>query len=334
MIDWLTFRASTQPHDVFHAGAVMKIDAESNTEWLCPSRLSLIGSYDASITIKSIDSTIIEISGNPTKFFQGHNLWGSNYVPGLAAAMCAHIEKVTPLVITDIRRFSRVDIAGLVDMGTPDEVRDYLRYLGTASTARHRGKGEMTHEGTVYFGKKSRRWALKLYDKGREVVSTRSVRNMDVVAAIASGKMRVEVVLRGLELASRDLRHVEQWCTLDPMKLLAEFLEGLELPEQPGRLDVQALPRHLRLPFYQWAQGDDLRTLYSKPTFYRYRKQFLDLVKLDISVPPSAPMTHIDELSAGYASFEHMPDFRTFGFWEPSEVELQRLPTFNAGPAA
>lgn len=331
MIDWLTFRAITAPHDPLANGAVMKFDREQNTEWISPARLPLIGSYDASITVRSLDRCMVEISGNPAKFLQGHNLWGSDFVPGLAAAMCDQVEGIAGLEVRDVRSLSRVDVAGLVDVGSPEMVGELIRALGAAGTLRHRGKAQLMQEGTVYWGKHSRRWALKVYDKQREVLSTKSVFDPATVAAVASGKLRVELVLRGMELKALDLRTLEQWSTVDPMRLLADFLETLELPDQSPRLDVAGLPRHLRAPFMQWAQGDDLRALYPKPTFYRYRRALLEW-SVDISVPPAEPMTHTNEILGQSVGYRHLPDVRKLGFWQPSAAERASLSTFEAGP--
>lgn len=331
MIDWLTFRASTAPHDPLANGAVMKFDREQNTEWIAPARLPLIGSHNASITVRSLDRTMLEVSGNPAKFLQGHNLWGSNFVPGLTAAMADQVEQMTGLEVRNVGTFSRVDIAGLLDVGSPELVREIIRALGAAGTVRHRGKGQLVEEGTVYWGKHSRRWSLKVYDKQREVLSTKTVSDLPTVTALASGKLRVELVLRGMELKAMNLRTLEQWSTVDPMRLLAAFLQSLELPDQSPRLDVTALPRHLRAPFMQWAQGDDLRSLYPRPTFYRYRRALLAW-NVDISVPPAEPMTHTNEILGRSIGYAHLPDIRTLGFWEPSAAERATLPTFDAAP--
>ena len=44
----------------------------------CNKTLSVEGSYSSKIQIKSHTENQIYISGNPTKFLQGHNLFGSN----------------------------------------------------------------------------------------------------------------------------------------------------------------------------------------------------------------------------------------------------------------
>ena len=50
----------------------------SEIEWTTQTRLSLTGSHDSSISIRSLTPQTIEISGNPAKWLQGHNLFGSN----------------------------------------------------------------------------------------------------------------------------------------------------------------------------------------------------------------------------------------------------------------
>ena len=42
------------------------------------NRLSVKGSHDSNITIRSHTDNTIEISGNPAKFLQGHNVFGTN----------------------------------------------------------------------------------------------------------------------------------------------------------------------------------------------------------------------------------------------------------------
>ena len=333
MIDWLTYRVQVASHDPLANGAVMKVAPGGEVEWTSTARMALAGSYDASVYARSLDSRTVELSGNPTKYFQGHNLWGSNDAFGLGTALAHDLQQPLRIHVQQIEQVSRVDIAGLLDLGTPARVQEVVRALGQAGTMRNRGRGNNADEGTVYWGKRSRRWALKIYDKRRELLSTKAAFDLPTTTAIASGKLRVELVLRGMELKEMGLKTLAQWSTVEPMRLLAEFLSTLELPDQAPRLDVAALPRHLRLPFMQWAQGDDLRELYPRPTFYRHRKQLLAF-GVDVAVPPAEPMTHISELTDQLVGYRHLPDLRTLSFWEPSADDRSRLPTFEPGSLA
>lgn len=333
MIDWLTYRIQVASHDPLANGAVVKLSPGGEIDWTSTARMQMAGSYEASVYARSLDSRTVELSGNPTKYFQGHNLWGSNDAYGLGVALASDVQQRLGICFQEIHEASRVDIAGLLDLGSPKHVQELVRALGQAATMRNRGRGNNADEGTVYWGKRSRRWALKIYDKQRELLSTKAAHDLPTTAALASGKLRVELVLRGMELKEMGLKTLTQWSTVEPMRLLSEFLNTLELPDQLPRLDVAALPRHLRLPFMQWAQGDDLRSLYSKATFYRHRKLLLTF-GVDVAVPPAVPMTHVSELTDQLVGYRHLPDIRTLTFWEPSAADCLRLPTYEPGGLA
>lgn len=332
MIDWLTFRLSVEPHDPLANGAVMKLGPAGEVEWTSTARLAVVGSYESSVFVRSLDSRSVEISGNPSKFFQGHNLWGSTDLQMLVDELTKHVCGRAGLVPTGFESLSRVDVTAMVDLGTPDAVRAVLRALGQSATMRHRGKGHAYGEGTVYWGKGSRRWSLKAYNKLEEITSHKGADPTSPVALISAGKLRLELTLRGLQLKDMGLRSAASWDINTAMKILREFLANLELPDQCPRLDVQELPRHLRLPLMQWAQGDDLRELYPRPTFYRYCKA-LKVYGVDVSVPPEEPVMHVNELTKNLVGWKHLPDIRNMAFWQPSEADRQQLPTFEPGQA-
>ena len=79
MIDWVTAKLICN-HDPnkLSEGLVASLDREGNTEWLVHKKVTVEGSYSTKIQIQSLTDTQIYISGNPTKFLQGHNLFGSN----------------------------------------------------------------------------------------------------------------------------------------------------------------------------------------------------------------------------------------------------------------
>ena len=85
MIDWVSavLPCDHDPSKLI-SGLVMSFDALGNQEWTVNKKLSVEGSYSSQIQIKSNDnSREIYISGNPTKFLQGHNLFGTNDLRGL-----------------------------------------------------------------------------------------------------------------------------------------------------------------------------------------------------------------------------------------------------------
>ena len=75
MIDWVTAKITcTHNPDVLSSGRSIrtkKINGVEHLEYEISNRLSIKGSHDANITIRSHTDSTIEISGNPAKFFTG-----------------------------------------------------------------------------------------------------------------------------------------------------------------------------------------------------------------------------------------------------------------------
>ena len=78
MIDWVSAKiiCNHDPDKLFN-GAVLSLNSNLEKEWVCDKKKTVEGSYSTKIQIQSITDTHIYISGNPTKFLQGHNLFGS-----------------------------------------------------------------------------------------------------------------------------------------------------------------------------------------------------------------------------------------------------------------
>ena len=83
MIDWVTAKLPCDNN--IRSGCVAKLDADGNVEWLTQSFMSVEGSHDSSVSIKALTPQTIVISGNPVKWLQGHNLFGTNDLVALMA---------------------------------------------------------------------------------------------------------------------------------------------------------------------------------------------------------------------------------------------------------
>lgn len=90
MIDWLTFEV----RGVFHRAVSERIvscvqRSSGEIEWQSPSRETLRGSASSTIQMKSKDigpdgfASTLFFDGNPSKFLQGHNLYGSDNIKAL-----------------------------------------------------------------------------------------------------------------------------------------------------------------------------------------------------------------------------------------------------------
>lgn len=79
MVDWFTgVLPCDHDHTKLSAGLVASISATGDIEWTVQKALSVEGSHSSTIQIKSLTDKTIEISGNPAKWLQGHNIFGSD----------------------------------------------------------------------------------------------------------------------------------------------------------------------------------------------------------------------------------------------------------------
>ena len=80
MIDWITAIVPCFHVTPLSGGRITKTTASGEIEWESLSAISVVGSHDSSLRLKthSINEhghgTHIYFDGNPVKFLQGHNL--------------------------------------------------------------------------------------------------------------------------------------------------------------------------------------------------------------------------------------------------------------------
>lgn len=307
MIDWLTFTApllhqqgvggpffngdicSTVPDPTHPDGEML--------DWTVRKRLPVEGSHSQAITVKScLDEhglPCLWVSGNPAKWFQGHNVFGCDDLPGLVLEMLSRIcasRGVTPhpadlaAWAAGAIKLHRVDLTESFDLGTTARVRNALRSLDSTANLKHRGRGHF-HGDSLLFGKGSRRWSLTLYAKGPELVVhplPLALQETSLPAA-AAGLLRVEVRLMGLQLTTERLDWVCLWNDNTGTELHQRFLAGLDIAGAT-MIDAQTLDGltgRQQLAYNSWKEGHDLRAMLPRKTFYRYR---LELLKHGIDI--------------------------------------------------
>jgi II/X family phage/plasmid replication protein len=287
LIDWLSARLAL-PHSRLNGGRVVKITPEGSIEWESQCWLDVEGSFDSNCRVRSWGNTHLEFSGNPSKFLQGHNLFGSNDPGGLLygclRVVLRHLGVAVPDGVLRLAvlgaKLSRVDLTESYGLGSRDEVRSWLRAAEDAAYLRYRGRGTLTKEGTLYFGKHSRRWSLKMYCKGDELDAHSLPVELPCRVCLGSwahDKLRVELTLRGLELRGVGLSECGLWGDNTGQELYLSYVAGLSLSEQMRvSASVQSgLPPRLRLAYQAWWDGHDLRVQMARRTFYRYRAALL-----------------------------------------------------------
>lgn len=292
MIDWVSARVPCTMREPINGGCVVAVRPSGEIEWSTERRLQVEGSHSSVVSVRGTGS-LLEISGSPAKFLQGHNLFGSGDV---REAVTQTMEKLTAcleLVPSERERelwrlglydLTRVDVTRMYDLRTPERVRSALEALRTVARVSQQ-KTSCYGSSTVYVGQKSRRLSLKLYDKLTELLSrghglpdTMAPEWHQKLLEWAAGKLRGELTLRGKELAERGLRYGFFWSPAVAEMLFDERIGKLELSDtvRLGDEQISGLPGKLVAVYDAWRAGRDLRQLYCRRTFYRYRKQLLE----------------------------------------------------------
>lgn len=288
MIDWVSavLPCKHDPSKLI-SGLVMSFDSLGNNEWTVNKTLSVEGSYSSKIQIKSHTENQIYITGNPTKFLQGHNLFGSNDLVSIMGFFFDELLKHDIGLCPDPFQYSaikdghyeltRVDVNETWHLRNKNEVMAWIRSVGDTAFLKHRGAGQFSGD-TAYFGKNSRRWSLKCYSKGHEL----SARGHKLPKELAFPEMleyadkalRIEGVTRQLELKRRSLNIASNWDIDTAEELLLEYISKLEMSDVYMLKDdvLDSLPARLRMVYQTWLNGDDLKQILPHNTFYRYKK--------------------------------------------------------------
>lgn len=343
--DWLTVRFPYSSGHEINGGRVVYVNRSGQIDYQLDRRLKLVGSHESAIQVRTHGDTL-EVSGNPTKFLSGHNLYGCNNLRMVCLLFAYGVwEKLglEPLerdfarwFVGDVR-ISRVDVTRMYRPA--DAPPGWVpKWLSIASSVAHGGHQRVTNRGayegnTLYVGQHSRRVSLKLYDKAAELrrhppqwpdgISKEGGEAWAAsLLAYARDTLRVEVTLRTLELKDRHLDTVASWspqvgeAILDERIRKLTMLEGLTMTDD----ELNDLPRNLRAPYRMWLAGDDLREVYSRRQFYRHRAA---LLPYGIDIAHVRPRQVVTERQ--HALGRPLRDFITGPGLEPPEETAEAL---------
>jgi len=163
MIDWLTVRIGglKLPAPIAN-GWTVKIDRDGQ-ELLCvPHRLTAGGSFESSLTVRAVVLDELELSGNVSKFVQGHNLYGSDDPLEILWAALQRLEPVLGASLSEIgldgpqalaqrALISRIDCTYMLRFESTGDVLSFLRGAEATGRVPRRGRGVLKAN-TLVFG--------------------------------------------------------------------------------------------------------------------------------------------------------------------------------------
>lgn len=301
MIDWVTMKIKCDHDGIISNGEVVSLSKDGDSiEWSLVKYLPVVGSHDATISIRSITQQTIEVSGNPVKWLQGHNLFGTNDLKALIWAFFNELLKIPELKLKPSLQqlhaiksgkltISRIDINETWFLNSREEVLAWIDAAGQKMRLKHRGAGQFQGD-TLYWGKSSRRWSIKCYSKGDEINSKKSnfpdaLRTPEMLA-YADRALRLELTLRSNQLREWLLHDVSHWSADTGKMLLLGLIKGLEMSDNMRLSDekLKNLKPSVKMAYFAWLGGQDLKQELKRPTFYRYRSQLKEL-GIDIGIP-------------------------------------------------
>jgi II/X family phage/plasmid replication protein len=285
---------------MYDTGRVVRLSPGGEIQLETSNIVTVEGSHDSRLVVRSSSGHDLYISGNPTKHFQGHNLFGSCDPLALYFAAGWRIREAVGLFPSEQTwealgftgpRFTRIDLTRSYRFATAADARAFLR--DSAATARSRHGGAIVQGTTVYFGKTSERWTFKCYHKGDEIASKKKghalaydLPQRKELIEWADGVVRFELTLRSKELEKLSL------ATSSPLTVWQTYFDRITwnrnaAMSQHDDLLTAELPPLLLGVLALWRQGADLRQIYPQNTFYRHRRALLERVGVDIASPPS-----------------------------------------------
>lgn len=322
MIDWLDVEIPLQ-HRPIEQGRRIVLSPGGVIEYESPILRSVAndfdteGSYSASIAVSSVDNEFlsaafssrrpdmvdgIAIKGNPTKYLQGHNIFGLSCIRSLLINVVADIFPKLGLsqieqaqVINRIKNWqfavTRIDITKMFDLGSDAAVNQYLQML--PHTVKARGDRTDYVKNTFYIGRNSGLWALKFYNKFKEVSSKSQKHRLpdflpDALKDFVCGQLRAELVLRKKVLNRLKLTYNPEQLQNELDNLFNAFAERMTMRNQTiNDKDYSALSVAYLGTISLWKQGKHLKSIMPRETFYRHRRKLLEL-GIDIAKPPIA----------------------------------------------
>ena len=305
MIDWLTIQFPFR-HKPLYGGHFISINPDGTKEYDIAKKISARGSYESETKVRSVGSldefgmiSHIQLDGNPSKFLQGHNVWGSDDHCLLACLWFCEVAKELNLFVSPFDKYrlsrggfdvNRVDINYMFKMAHNSDVNQFLIALGDCGSTKYRKA--MYQKGSVYFNKGSVRWSSVVYHKLEETQVRKKGHKIDLMPDdkkllqdSCKDHFRWEFKFQSLELKDKNIYTGSDLAQYGVSKLYFEFLKNrirINGNMQVTDKDSLNMPSRLKGTYLLWKSGADLRSCMSPRTFFRHKKELMLDYGIDI----------------------------------------------------
>lgn len=310
MIDWIKVKIELL-HEPLFSGSFITIDNNGEVEREIHRPTRICGSYSSSLSVRSVGSvgeyvegvashgrsSHLEITGNPAKFLQGHNVVGSDDLLALVNGVALSVINTLGISATsaEIEKIKKgqyyvnwIDINYSYELGCQADVEAWIKSAEFSARSRS-GRPNLTG-GTLYIQKNSRRWAIKFYSKGAELAAGKQHAlpiALEKTGLLEYSKklLRCELRLLGKELRDLNIQYGYQLTPERIRKLYEVYMAKISVTGQMRIQDekAQALPSRVLPTYTMWLDGHNVVDLLSKSKFYRDRKELLSY-DIDISL--------------------------------------------------
>lgn len=243
---------------------------------------------------------MLRIDGNPSKWFQGHNVDGvfelplvTDFLVNVCTMLKINDTDVYSRIILGDFKVSRIDVTFSYALRDLRDCKDWIRAAGQCFHSRY--QSVKCYETTLMVGikgdgdnqqndgkiKGSRRSLLKIYAKGAEVKLKDFITKFGLNVGqklydFCQPLLRVECCFRAMYLKTVGLVYFRDFTEGKLMELFLKKRDSLELPENVELLhsDLKHLKARQLGVYELWLTGVNLRDRFAKGTLARYAKEF------------------------------------------------------------
>ena len=301
MIDWISASIPLR-HMPIKAGHFLLFDEDGQILSDKPISKVFKGSFESKISLRSqgaIDEQgycdCIFINGNPAKFLQGHNVFGSDDLLGLLRGLFTELMKVSDLGIDALQimcsvnaaTISRIDFTKSIMFENRLQARSYIKEL---SMIAHTRNGRPNQKGwTLAFQATSKRWSVIVYTKGDELATHKpneKFQHTEYIEKQADNLVRVELRLRTLELMRQNCRKAQQLTPSKLHQMYADFIGRIQMTTTVNVTseEISKLTRAHQATYLLWKNGVNVQAEMTERTYFRHLSA-IKKIGVDITYP-------------------------------------------------